>query len=115
MDPAISAKVAMTQAWRSVTTLAPTLVPNTLATSFAPTPNANTKAKKNPTIMIHKVDACHSDSGVSSIVVNGSNVEVMGENVDDRLSPLPIPLTIAILEITRNSLNEVNEIILYIL
>lgn len=50
--PAISKTVARAQAWKMVRTPAPTLVPKLLATSFAPMPNASTKATMNPTTMI---------------------------------------------------------------
>lgn len=74
--PRISATVAMQQACRSVSTLAPTLVPKTLATSFAPTPKERMKARTKPRMIIQSVDECHSASdedpgasGASVVVV----------------------------------------------
>ncbi|TMW45351.1 hypothetical protein DOY81_009568 [Sarcophaga bullata] len=45
--------VARRQAWRMVKTPEPTLVPNELATSFAPMPKANKKAMRKPNTTIH--------------------------------------------------------------
>jgi len=51
--PRISNMQARTNAWRSVSTLAPTEVPNEFATSFAPIPNARINAIMKPTTNIH--------------------------------------------------------------
>lgn len=51
--PVISQMVAKMQADRMVRTPEPTLVPNELATSFAPIPNDSTNAITKPIIMIH--------------------------------------------------------------
>lgn len=51
--PDISQTVAKIQAERMVSTPEPTLVPNELATSFAPIPNDSTNAITKPIIMIH--------------------------------------------------------------
>lgn len=53
MAPVISQNVAKKHADRIVNTPDPTLVPNELATSFAPIPKANTNAIMKPTIIIH--------------------------------------------------------------
>ena len=50
MDPSISKMVARIHACLRVSTLEPTLVPNELATSLAPIPNARTKAIMKPAI-----------------------------------------------------------------
>lgn len=52
--PDISQTVASQHAARIDNTPEPTLVPNELATSFAPMPNANTNAITKPIIKIHK-------------------------------------------------------------
>lgn len=52
-DPAISKKVAKQQAWNTVSTFDPTLVPNELATSLAPIPKAKTNAIKKPKTISH--------------------------------------------------------------
>ena len=54
-DPAISNTVARQHACLIVSTFDPTLVPNELATSLAPIPNAKTKAITNPKMIIHKM------------------------------------------------------------
>jgi len=51
--PRVSKMQAKTKAWRNVSTLAPTEVPNEFATSFAPIPNAKINAMMNPTTIIH--------------------------------------------------------------
>ena len=51
--PRISKMQARINAWRSVSTLAPTEVPNEFATSFAPIPKARINAIMNPTTIIH--------------------------------------------------------------
>ena len=80
--PRISATVAMIQACFSVKTLAPTLVPKTLATSFAPTPNARVKARIKPTIIIHSVEDCHSSKlGAASVDMLGKIVVMSGRTV----------------------------------
>jgi hypothetical protein len=50
MEPSISNIVANMHACLRVKTLEPTLVPNELATSFAPIPKANINAIMNPQI-----------------------------------------------------------------
>jgi hypothetical protein len=52
--PEVSHIAATIQASLRVRTLDPTDVPNELATSFAPRPNANMKAMIKPIITIHK-------------------------------------------------------------
>lgn len=54
MAPVTSQNVASQHAARIVKTPDPTLVPNELATSFAPIPNAKMNAITKPTITIHK-------------------------------------------------------------
>lgn len=66
MAPDISQTVAMMQADRIVSTPEPTLVPNELATSFAPMPNAKTNAITKPTIIIHN-NSVEYGSSISSI------------------------------------------------
>ncbi|KAI8429817.1 hypothetical protein MSG28_000331 [Choristoneura fumiferana] len=61
--PAISKMVARTHACVRVSTLEPTLVPKELATSFAPIPNANTKATTKPASTIQSI------SGVNGSIV----------------------------------------------
>ena len=51
------------QAWKRVSTLAPTDVPNELATSLAPIPKARAKETMKPTMTIHN----HSD-GMSTML-----------------------------------------------
>lgn len=51
--PAISKNVANQHACTMVSTLDPTLVPNELATSLAPIPNAKTNAMIKPKIISH--------------------------------------------------------------
>ena len=77
--PAISANVAMIHACFNVKTLAPTLVPNTLATSLAPTPKARVNASTKPAIIIHKVDDFHSAVGPDSVNISGNIVVKSGK------------------------------------
>lgn len=86
--PAISATVAIQHAWRRVTTFAPTLVPKTLATSFAPTPKASVNAKIKPTTMIHKVDECQSESHSELVVTEGMMVVGFGIKVLGTISAM---------------------------
>lgn len=64
--PEISQKVASQQAWRRVSTFEPTLVPNELATSLAPMPNAKMKAITKPTTTSH-----------NNVTLNGSIVHLL--------------------------------------
>jgi hypothetical protein len=57
MDPASSNTVAKQHACLTVSTFDPTEVPKELATSFAPRPNASTKAIMKPTMTIHSTSS----------------------------------------------------------
>ena len=59
MAPATSNMVARMQAVRSVSALEPTLVPKLLATSLAPTPNANRNETRNATTTIQTSSGAH--------------------------------------------------------
>lgn len=65
--PEISQKVAKKQADRMVSTPDPTLVPNELATSFAPIPNAKMNAITKPMIIIHNDSLAYCSSILKNV------------------------------------------------
>lgn len=83
-EPTVSKMLARMQACRRVTTPEPTAVPKELATSFAPTEKARTKAMMKPRTSIQRKSAMGavSTAGVSSMAGAGRWVNKLGNKLN---------------------------------
>jgi hypothetical protein len=76
--PATSQNVARKQACLIVSTPEPTLVPNELATSFAPIPNARMKAMIKPMMTSHNTVSENGSMTINLVLITVEVVVVVG-------------------------------------
>jgi hypothetical protein len=89
MDPAISHTVAKQHACLTVSTFDPTEVPKELATSFAPRPNASTKAIMKPMMTTHSTSSEYGSIMMESL----QNLQAVGYTLERFNDVSSVPLT----------------------